>query len=107
MVYVWDALLWFCLFSEGHLQIKRTQLRRERSPAFSPWPPRSCFPYFPPSHLQQLPGLPLRQAGQEGRGEQDTVLALKLPLAWPHDRHVKGQLLFSTVSLDGLACDVP
>ena len=35
------------------------------------------------------------------------ILALKLPLAWPYVRHVKGQLLFSTVSLDGLACERP
>ena len=65
----------------------------------------SLLPSFPSPAAPRTPSASSR-TGRTG-GEQDTVLALKLPLAWPHDRHVKEQLLFSTVSLDGLACEVP
>lgn len=56
----WDTLLCFCLFREGHLQIKRTQLRRgTRSPRLlssAAWLLLSLRPSFP---SPGAPGTPL------------------------------------------------
>ena len=65
----------------------------------------SLFPSFP-SLATPGPLLCIRQES-EGRGWAAHGPSLKLPLAWPRGRQVKGQLLFSAVSSDGLACEVP